>query len=198
MKAEQHDFTGNLTNAMRFGESEKARKMILNEIGELIHFHRGHAITALNEAGIQTNKDAKDKEITDKLAEGLRTNPKLVEILSTYIAHFNVSGEQYMNADHEGGHESAGAAAANGAIGGAATGGVIGSIAGAIGSIFGFAKSSKDAKTQSEADKNALALALISARNQNGGGSSTGKTIGIVAVVSIAIGTAIYFATRKA
>lgn len=203
MQYVQHDFVGNLAALSKAGEADKARTMLLKEIAQLIIYHRGHAIVALNASGIKTNKFASDKELTDKLAENIGENKQLQGAIASLLvtlnqpvgksspvnSHINPHNNPYVNAGGQGAGSVLGGAAS-----GAAQGGVVGTVAGAIGNLFGFLKSNKDAKTQTEQNKALLAQQLLA--SQPSGSSKTGNYIAIGLVVA-AIGAIVYFGFVK-
>jgi hypothetical protein len=201
MQYEQHDFVSNVAALHKTGQEDKARQMLMKEIAQIIVYHRGHAIQALNQVGVKTNKFATDKELTDKLAENLGTNPKLQGIIAGLLVQLNQSPQR--PASQGGGQHfdpfqrekaSAQYSRAEGQGAGAGMGaGPVGAIASMIGNIFGFAKSKTDQKSQAEANKMQLAQALLGSQPQkNNAGLYVGIAIGVVA-----IGTIFYLAFGK-
>jgi len=83
------DFSKNINAYYDSGENKKAEKLLMAELGQLMIYHRGHIISALNEAGIETNKDASDKEIANKLASNLAYNDGLRIAISLLLNNLN-------------------------------------------------------------------------------------------------------------
>jgi len=83
------DFSKNINAYYDSGENKKAEKLLMAELGQLMIYHRGHIISALNEASIETNKDASDKEIANKLASNLAYNDGLRIAISLLLNNLN-------------------------------------------------------------------------------------------------------------
>jgi len=177
----KHDFVSNLNSYVASGENKKAQKVIVDEIGRTLVYHRGHVISALNEAGIKTAPNASDKDVTNKIAQNLGTNKKLTASLSVLMTGMNNGSSFYhatgckegqiahfMNA--EGDQESAfakflgslkgggGASGGGGSASPTTPQGKVGAdpvsaIAGAIGSIFSFAGAKTQQKTEEKTAK---------------------------------------------
>lgn len=134
------DFSKNINAYYDSGENKKAEKLLMAELGQLMIYHRGHIISALNEAGIETNKDASDKEIANKLASNLAYNDGLRIAISLLLNNLNGNSfyqatgcpegyiKQYFNAgdDASGGGFGAFLSSLTGILGGGASGGASG------------------------------------------------------------------------
>tara|TARA_R110000868_G_scaffold147305_5_gene368722 strand:+ start:1103 stop:1855 length:753 start_codon:yes stop_codon:yes gene_type:complete len=134
------DFSKNINAYYDSGENKKAEKLLMAELGQLMIYHRGHIISALNEAGIETNKDASDKEIANKLASNLAYNDGLRIAISLLLNNLNANSfyqatgcpegyiKQYFNAedDASGGGFGAFLSSLTGILGGGASGGASG------------------------------------------------------------------------
>ena len=86
---QKSDFTRNLSAYISAGENEKAKKLIVSEIGQLMVYHRGHIISALNDAGIKTAGNASDKEVAKKIADNLGTNEAFRNAMITLLISIN-------------------------------------------------------------------------------------------------------------
>jgi hypothetical protein len=131
------DFSKNINAYYDSGENKKAEKLLMSELGQLMIYHRGHIISALNEAGIETNKDASDKEIANKLASNLAYNDGLRIAISLLLNNLNANSfyqatgcpegyiKQYFNADDDkkGGGFGAFLSSLTGSLGGGASSG---------------------------------------------------------------------------
>ena len=144
------DFSKNINAYYDSGENKKAEKLLMAELGQLMIYHRGHIISALNEAGIETNKDASDKEIANKLASNLAYNDGLRIAISLLLNNLNGNSfyqatgcpegyiKQYFNVegDKKGGGFGAFLSSLVGGFSGGASGGASGSASGgASGSV---------------------------------------------------------------
>ena len=90
------DFTHNLNSYIKSGQNEKAKKLIIKEIGQLMVYHRGHLISALNEAGIKTSPNASDKEVAKKIADNLGDNVPFTNAVLTLLISFNSGSGFYL------------------------------------------------------------------------------------------------------
>lgn len=131
------DFSKNINAYYDSGENKKAEKLLMAELGQLMIYHRGHIISALNEAGIETNKDASDKEIANKLASNLAYNDGLRIAISLLLNNLNGNSfyqatgcpegyiKQYFNGegDKNGGGFGAFLSSLTGSLGGGASSG---------------------------------------------------------------------------
>lgn len=131
------DFSKNINAYYDSGENKKAEKLLMAELGQLMIYHRGHIISALNEAGIETNKDASDKEIANKLASNLAYNDGLRIAISLLLNNLNGNSfyqatgcpegyiKQYFNAEDgkNGGGFGAFLSSLTGSLGGGASSG---------------------------------------------------------------------------
>ena len=138
------DFSKNINAYYDSGENKKAEKLLIAELGQLMIYHRGHIISALNEAGIETNKDASDKEIANKLASNLAYNDGLRIAISLLLNNLNGNSfyqatgcpegyiKQYFNAEDgkSGGGFGAFLSSLAGGFGGGASGGASGGVGG--------------------------------------------------------------------
>lgn len=97
MVYQKHDFISNIGSYAASGEPDKAKSVLINEIAQLLIYHRGHVISALNESGIKTSKDAPDQELAEKLAENLGSNKALQSAVSLLLANLN-SGKAFYSA----------------------------------------------------------------------------------------------------
>ncbi len=183
MRYEKHDFLTNLNQLQKVGDKEKVKKLLMDEVGQLIVFHRGHVISALNESGVPTDKNSSDRELIKKVVDHLGDNKAFTAKVTGYIAMFNniksQSPQKYMNA--------------GGDTWGADTAPKINpldSITGAIGNIFGYAKAKQDAKAQADANRMALAQSLLA--NQPTAKSNTGAIVATVVVTAV-LGLAIFY-----
>jgi hypothetical protein len=93
---QKSDFTQNVSAYIRSGENEKAKKLIISEIGQLMIYHRGHIISALNEAGIKTSGNASDKEVAKKIADNLGTNIEFTNAILTLLVSINSGSGFYL------------------------------------------------------------------------------------------------------
>jgi len=93
---QKSDFTTNVNAYIRSGENEKAKKLIVSEIGQLMIYHRGHIISALNEAGIKTPANASDKEVAKKIADNLGTNTEFTNAILTLLVSINSGSGFYL------------------------------------------------------------------------------------------------------
>jgi len=90
------DFSNNLSAYIRAGENDKAKKLIIKEIGQLMVYHRGHLISALNEAGIKTSANASDKEVAKKVADNLGENIPFTNAVLTLLISLNSGSGFYL------------------------------------------------------------------------------------------------------
>jgi len=86
---QKSDFTQNVSAYIRSGENEKAKKLIISEIGQLMIYHRGHIISALNEAGIKTSGNESDKSVAKKIADNFGTNTEFTNAILTLLISIN-------------------------------------------------------------------------------------------------------------
>ncbi len=103
MKYEQHDFISNVAQYNKTGQDEKVRSLLMSELSQLIIYHRGSVLMALNDSGIKTDKTATEDELVEKLSKNLATNEKLKRTVSALLVDLNMhpKSKMYMNAAGE-------------------------------------------------------------------------------------------------
>ncbi len=168
------------------------RDIVLSEVGFLIAHDKKNVIVAIRESGIPIKgSPIAEKKIIDTIIENIGTNKKLQVALAILIADANE--ESNSNLD-DGLELSEAGTNAKGNGGSKVNGETVTAIASGIGSIFGFAKSVKDAKAEKEANKNQLLASLLAAK-QGGGSSNNTALFVILGILGLAIaGGIVYYA----
>lgn len=204
------DFYSTMVGNQRKGNTAELKEQILNEIADLIAYHKAEVIEALNASGVLTKENASDQKVIDALIANVENNRKLQAGLGYLITKKQAYSSANGDATSGGGggiggffgnlFKSGGAAGAGGAVEGAAggaaagpIGAIIGAVSGAVGAVFNF----KAAKTnaQAEADKQRMELSkMVLARK--GGGSNTGLYIGL-GLLALAVVVVVVIKTRK-
>lgn len=204
MKYVQHDFAGNIAKLQQSGEVDKVQKLILDEVGQLMVYHRGHLVAALNEAGFPTDPKASDKKISEVMADALKKSDSFRTAISTLLVGLNRGdafhqatgcpqgqfesyfGKSQKSQQHHnaGGYtpqqiqqymSQQGQQAPRAGLLSGASGGAVGAIAGALGSIIGGAQQNQNNKTQAEIERLKLAQQILEAKNRQQP-SATGNT----------------------
>lgn len=174
------DMMSNFAGSMFAKDKNMTKDVILSEVHKLIDKNPDVLIATLKESDVKVKDRYSKKELISLTVENLYDNDKFRMNVSKLIG--NGYSSNYSSADGNfvdklkgifGGGDSTSTDAKSvgtdsvGKVGtGAATGGVVGAVAGAVNSIFGFAKSKSDAKTQKEADKQKLIQSMLDDSNK--------------------------------
>lgn len=167
----------NFAGSVMSKDYSMTKDVILSKLHRLIKDDKSILIEALKKSGISVKDNVSDKELINKSVDALYDNKSFRIVFANLIAYespeyskasgnfdFSKIGDWISSADKAGvGSDSVnlGSDAVSKIGGGGATGGVVGAIAGAVDSIFGFASSKTQQKTQREADKNKLISQLL-------------------------------------
>lgn len=195
-----NDFYSTLVGNQKNGKKEEVKSQILNEVADLIAYHKAEVIEALNASGISTNSNASDKTVINALVDNVEKNKKLQAGIGYLITKKQVSESQSGDdgSTSSGGGllgnllgNSAGGAgvsgAAQGAAGGAGAGpigAIVGAVAGAVGSVFSYKAAQTNAKAQADAQRMQLAQMVL---DRKGGGSNKAIYIGLGLIALVAI-----------
>lgn len=152
------ELMSNFGGSIKSKDSEMTKDIVFSEIRKILETNPSILIEGLNKSGISTPKNVSKKQLINLVVENLYSNNKFQKKISEIIA--NGHNDKYSNFDL-GSLVEGGTDATKKTAEGAAGGGVVGAVAGAIGSIFGTVGKFKDAKTQKEADKQKLMLAIL-------------------------------------
>jgi len=166
------DIMSNFSGSIMSNDKEMQKDILLSEIHKILDKNPKSLIDALKNSGVDVPSDISKKHLIHLVVEAVYENTKFRENIAFLIAQnqhsnfSNANGELFdkikgfFNKSGDGSSDSTAEGAGGKILGGAASGGALGAISGAVNSIFGFAKSKTDAKTQKEADKQKLILAL--------------------------------------
>lgn len=164
----QGNFAENIINASRSNDKRLAKEIVLDETSRLIQDRPESIIKALTESDVSVQANASTASLINKVSYNIVNNSIFQKNLEVAIAE-----NQNVSLPNRGGYSNLGvdvkdmtvagaeAATSGGAVqdaagkvgGGAATGGVVGAIAGAVGSIFDFATSQTELKSEEEQAK---------------------------------------------
>lgn len=162
------DIMSNFSGSIMSNDKEMQKDIILSEIHKILHKNPKSLIEALKNAGVDVPSRISNKHLVHLVVEAVYENAKFRENIALLIAENQTSN--FSNANGElvdkiksffsksGEASSSESTDSKGGV--AVGGGVVGAVAGAVNSIFGFAKSKADAKTQKEADRQKLLLSL--------------------------------------
>lgn len=142
------DIMSNFSGAIMSNDKQMQKDILLSEIHKILHKNQKSLIEALKNAGVDVPSRISNRHLVHLVVESAYENAKFRENVGLLISERQHSN--FSNGDGAGAK----------ILSGASSGGVVGSIAGAVDSIFGFAKSKTDAKSQKEADKQRLLLSL--------------------------------------
>jgi NADH:ubiquinone oxidoreductase subunit 6 (subunit J) len=140
----------NFAGSMLSKDKEMTKSVILSEVHKLIAKNPAVLIEALTSSGVVVKKGISKNDLIDLVVDNLYSNDSFKEKLAVIIS--GNTKPKYSNGDGEGDDSEGGGGIPTGAVG---------AIAGAIGSIFSFGASKTNAKTQAQADKEKLKLALL-------------------------------------
>jgi hypothetical protein len=166
------DIMSNFSGSIMSNDKEMQKDILLSEIHKILDKNPKSLIYALKNSGVDVPSDISKKHLIHLVVEAVYENTKFRENIAFLIAQnqhsnfSNANGElvdkikAFFAKSGDGSSDSTAEGAGGKILGGAASGGVVGAVSGAVNSIFGFAKSKTDAKTQKEADKQKLILAL--------------------------------------
>jgi hypothetical protein len=179
MIAEKQDFLHNFSNAIGTQDVPLALNVLASEIADIIKNYPNTVAKAVINSGIKISTPISQKDLVSILVNNLDKNALLRQNIASLIAvntnaiempeHLSIEGFQQ-------GLESIKNIGKNTAEGSGAgpVGAIVSGVSSAIGSVFGFLKSSKDAKAQKEA----MQLQIMQQLNQDKKGISTGAIIG--------------------
>lgn len=171
-----HNFAGSMFSA----DKNMTKDVLFSELHRLIDTEPEVVAKTLKNSGVYVPNKPNKKKLIHLTVENLYENKAFRSNISNVIgSKMGSSDINYSNIIGDGATRSAnvnkvavdsgklkvgGSTATQGVgkvIGGGASSGVIGAVSGAVDSIFGFAKSKTEAKTQKEADKQRLIQSLI-------------------------------------
>lgn len=135
-------FDKNWSSADGSGNIEYKKDVILDEIARMIELDKPTVISLLKESGYSVSPKASKKEVINRVVHALYASKQFRSDISKIIS--NQSKQSYSNF-----------AAA-----------IVGAVSGAVDSIFGFAKSSKDAKIEEERTKQQMYDKLLTNNEQ--------------------------------
>lgn len=162
------DIMSNFSGSIMSNDKEMQKDILLSEIHKILHKNPKSLIEALKNAGVDVPSRISNKHLVHLVVEAVYENAKFRENIALLIAEnqtsnfSNANGElvnkikDFFSKSGEGSSSESTDSTGGVAVGG----GVVGAVAGAVNSIFGFAKSKADAKTQKEADRQKLLLSL--------------------------------------
>ena len=205
-------FHENFLGFVKSKDMSLSKDSIISELGILLAYDRKDVITVVEGSGVPLPRNPSNENIAHAIIENIGGNRKLQKGLAYLIVESNepetVSNDtgdilDWVNkaktntlTDKE--KADAGLISKGGdKLTPADKGAIAGSVADAIGSIFGFAKSVKDAKSQKESDKSQLIQAMLLAKSGGGKKSNTGLWITLTIVGIAVIGTVLFFTLKK-
>lgn len=194
------DFYSTMVGNQKNGRMDDLEKQILNEIADLIAYHKPQVIEALNASGVLTKENASDKKVIDSIVDNVSKNRKLQAGLGYLIVQKQTT-EKESGGDGDsssgGGFlaglfgSSAGGSAVQGAGEGAAggagagpIGAIVGAVAGAVKGIFEFKAAKTNAKAQADAQRMQLAQMVLA---KKGGSNNTALYVGLGLLAVVAI-----------
>lgn len=209
-----NDFYSTMVSNQKNGRQAQLKDQILDEIADLIAYHKAEVIEALNASGVLTKENASDQKVIDALITNVEKNRKLQAGLGYLITAKQTLKEDTSGQDATAGQtgggigawfgnlfNSGGAAGAGGAVQGAAggagagpIGAIIGAVSGAVGAVFNFKAAKTNAQAQADAQRMELANRVMA---RKGGSSNTGLYIGLGLLVVAAIVVVVVMKRKK-
>ncbi len=208
----KNSFYTNFVGAYKSNDVEIRKDLLFSQIGQLIAKDKKKVISVFKEVGVTIPKNASDKDVVDAIIKN--SDNRRMHIGIAYLI-YEQNKKEFENHSNVGG-------LLGGLLGGSdvadddntvtsgkttttatdSSGNVVSAIAGAVGSIFGYAKTAKEAQAQKESDRSALmqaAFAYKTAKASQGSNSKSNTVWWIVGgiVVVGAIGLTIYFLSKK-
>jgi hypothetical protein len=179
------DIMSNFSGAVMSNDKEMQKDILISEIHKILHKNPKSLVEALKNSGVDVPKRISNDHLVHLVVEAVYENAKFRENVALLITENNHSN--FSNGDGDGEAIKAGGKI----LGGASSGGIVGAVAGAVDSIFGFAKSKTDSKTQKQADKQRLLLSLLEDKKKS-------NLVPIIIIASVLlIGGAIAFVSLR-